>query len=97
MFIRAVVRTENKEITKAKPASPFLSSHFAAWGAVAVASLLATAISGAGSSLGAQMALPFGLAATVGGYLLGNAVPKNLQVRGRGVQHVSAGPRERQV
>ncbi|GLI65279.1 hypothetical protein VaNZ11_008771, partial [Volvox africanus] len=79
VFIREVVRTENKEIAKAKPASPFLPSHFAAWGAVAAASLATTAISGAGSSLGAQMALPFGLAATVGGYLLGNAVPKNLQ------------------
>ncbi|GLC58524.1 hypothetical protein PLESTB_001370500 [Pleodorina starrii] len=79
VFIREMVRTENKEIAKAKPASPFLPSHFAAWGAVAVASLAATAAAGAGSSLGAQMALPFGLAATVGGYLLGNAVPKNLQ------------------
>lgn len=82
VFIRELVKTENKEIAKAKPASPFLSAHFVAWGSVAVASLAATAVGGAGSALGAQMALPFGLAATVGGYLLGNAVPKTLQVRG---------------
>ncbi|GFR50813.1 hypothetical protein Agub_g13088 [Astrephomene gubernaculifera] len=79
VFIRAVVRTENKEITKAKPASPFLPSHFVAWGAVGAAALAATAVGGPGSELGARMALPFGLAATVGGYLLGNAVPKTLQ------------------
>lgn len=79
VFIRALVRTENKEITKAKPASPFLQSHFLAWGAVAAASLAATAAAGPGSTLAAQMALPFGLAATVGGYLLGNAVPKSMQ------------------
>ncbi|KAG2454150.1 hypothetical protein HYH02_001186 [Chlamydomonas schloesseri] len=79
VFIRELVKTENKEIAKAKPASPFLPSHFVAWGAVAAASLAATAVGGAGSALGAQMALPFGLAATVGGYLLGNAVPKTLQ------------------
>ncbi|KAG2487871.1 hypothetical protein HYH03_013584 [Edaphochlamys debaryana] len=79
VFIRGIVRTENKEIAKAKPASPFLPSHFAAWGAVAAGALAATAVGGAGSTLGAQMALPFGLAATVLGYLLGNAVPKTLQ------------------
>ncbi len=81
-MIRNIVRTENKEIAKAKPASPFLPSHLIAWGAVGVASLAATAAAGAGSELGAQLALPFGLAATVFGYLAGNAVPKNLQVCG---------------
>lgn len=79
VVIRNIVRTENKEIAKAKPASPFLPSHLIAWGAVGVASLAATAAAGAGSQLGAQLALPFGLAATVFGYLAGNAVPKSLQ------------------
>lgn len=78
VFIRNLVKTENKEVAKAKPASPFLPSHYFAWGAIAVASLITTVVN---PSMGATMALPFNLACTVGGYLLGNAVPVALQVR----------------
>jgi len=73
VFIRNLVKTPNKEVSKAKPASPYLPSHYLAWGAAAVAALLSTLVSPTG--LGPQMALPFCLACTVGGYLLGNAVP----------------------
>lgn len=75
--IREAVKTPVKEIAKAKPSPPFETSHYVSWGLIAAGSLAATVF--AGGSLGAQMALPFGLAATVGGYLLGSQVPKGLQ------------------
>eukprot|EP00878_Enallax_costatus_P011408 GHUV01011911.1.p1 GENE.GHUV01011911.1~~GHUV01011911.1.p1 ORF type:complete len:377 (+),score=93.92 GHUV01011911.1:1322-2452(+) len=74
VVIREAVRTPVKEIAKAKPSPPFLSSHYLAWGAVFLASLAATALGG--PDVGVRAALPLGLAATVGGYLLGEAVPK---------------------
>lgn len=76
VFIREAVRTPVKEIAKAKPSPPFSVLHYIAWGTVAAVSLGVTlAMKG---EWGMQMALPFGLAATVGGYLLGEAVPKDL-------------------
>ncbi|GFH15973.1 uncharacterized protein HaLaN_12311, partial [Haematococcus lacustris] len=72
--IRALVKTENKEVSKAKAASPYLAAHWVAWGGLAVASLAATLADPAG--LGSQMALPFNLSATLLGFLLGNAMPK---------------------
>eukprot|EP00775_Hariotina_reticulata_P011013 gene11013-11167_t len=74
VFIREAVKTPVKEIAKAKPSPPFLPSHYISWGVIAVASLAATVFGG--PELGAQMALPFGLAATIGGYLIGELVPK---------------------
>jgi hypothetical protein len=59
-----------------QPAPPFEASHFIAWGTIAAASL-AAAVFGA-PDLAARMALPFGLAATVGGFLIGNLVPGKL-------------------
>jgi len=59
-----------------QPSAPFETSHFVAWGTIAIASLAAT-IFGA-PDLAARMALPFGLAATVGGFLIGNLVPGKL-------------------
>lgn len=67
------------QVGKAKAATPFLISHWAAWGAVAATSLVATLA--APTTLGPQMALPFNLAATLLGFLLGNAMPKAVQVR----------------
>ncbi|GFH23886.1 uncharacterized protein HaLaN_21578 [Haematococcus lacustris] len=75
--IRALVKTENKEVSKAKAASPYLAAHWVAWGGLAVASLAATLADPAG--LGSQMALPFNLSATLLGFLLGNAMPKAVQ------------------
>ncbi|KAF5828144.1 LrgB-like family-domain-containing protein [Dunaliella salina] len=75
--IRSIVKTENKEVGKASPASPLLPSHWIAWGAILVTSLAATLA--APSTLGAQMALPFNLAATILGFLLGSAMPKGVQ------------------
>jgi hypothetical protein len=69
VVIREAVKTPVKEIAKAKPSAPFLSSHYIAWGSIFVASLIATVVGG--PELGFQAALPLGLAATVGGYLLG--------------------------
>eukprot|EP00879_Flechtneria_rotunda_P015351 GHRR01016047.1.p1 GENE.GHRR01016047.1~~GHRR01016047.1.p1 ORF type:complete len:495 (+),score=199.38 GHRR01016047.1:155-1639(+) len=74
VYIRGVVQTPVKEIAKAKPSPPFLLSHYVAWSAIFVASLIATVFGG--PELARQAALPMGLAATVGGYLLGEAVPK---------------------
>ncbi len=78
VFIRELVKTPNKTVAKAKPASPYLTSHYLAWGAVVLGTLVATAVSPAG--LGPSMAMPFCLGCTVGGYLIGNAVPSQLQV-----------------
>eukprot|EP00879_Flechtneria_rotunda_P029230 GHRR01031524.1.p1 GENE.GHRR01031524.1~~GHRR01031524.1.p1 ORF type:complete len:108 (-),score=25.18 GHRR01031524.1:40-363(-) len=69
VYIRGVVQTPVKEIAKAKPSPPFLLSHYVAWSAIFVASLIATVFGG--PELARQAALPMGLAATVGGYLLG--------------------------
>jgi hypothetical protein len=49
--IREAVKTPVKEIAKAKPSPPFTSLHYAAWGAVFVASLAATALGGPGYGL----------------------------------------------
>lgn len=68
------------QVTKAKKSSPFLPSHWAAWGAVAGLSLAATLVNPA--QYGAAVALPFNLAMTLLGFLLGNAMPKVVQVRG---------------
>jgi len=76
VFIREAVKTPVKEIAKAKPSPPFETSHYASWGAIGAFSMAATLL--AKDSLGAQMALPFGLAATIGGYLIGCLVPKDL-------------------
>ena len=65
-------------VTKSKKASPFLSSHFIAWGFIIAASLVATLVSP--SSLGPSMALPFCLGCTIYGYLIGNALPPAFQV-----------------
>jgi hypothetical protein len=73
---------QNLQVVKAKPATPFLPSHWFAWTAIAVTSLIATLC--APSTLGPQMALPFNLAATLLGFLLGNALPKIVQVRENG-------------
>jgi hypothetical protein len=69
VVIREAVKTPVKEIAKAKPSAPFLASHYIVWGSIFVASLVATVVGG--PELGFQAALPLGLAATVGGYLLG--------------------------
>lgn len=69
VVIREAVKTPVKEIAKAKPSPPFLSLHYAAWGAIAAASVAATAVGG--PQLAAQAALPYGLAVTVGGFLVG--------------------------
>jgi hypothetical protein len=74
VFIREAVKTPVKEIAKAKPSPPFLPSHYIAWGVIAVSSLAATVFGG--PELGAQMALPFGLAATIGGFLIGMGLRK---------------------
>lgn len=69
VVIREAVRTPVKEIAKAKPSPPFLKSHYVTWGAIFLGSLAATVFGG--PELGVRAALPLGLAATVGGYLLG--------------------------
>jgi hypothetical protein len=71
VVIREAVKTPVKEIAKAKPSAPFLASHYIAWGSIFAAALAATVLGG--PELGFQAALPLGLAATVGGYLLGEA------------------------
>lgn len=77
VWIREAVKTPVKEVAKGKPAAPFTRAHYAAWAAIGAASLAATLADPAG--LGARAALPFGLAATVGGYLIGERVPKAAQ------------------
>lgn len=77
VWIREAVKTPVKEVVKGKPSPPFTKWHYACWLALAVASLAATVVDPQG--LGARAALPFGLAATVGGYLLGDRVPKSMQ------------------
>lgn len=69
VVIREAVKTPVKEIAKAKPSPPFQASHYLAWGSIFLASLAATAFGG--PELGVKAALPLGLAATVGGYILG--------------------------
>lgn len=69
VFIREAVKTPVKEIAKAKPSPPFLPLHYIAWGAIAVASVVATAVGG--PQLASQAALAYGLAVTVGGFLIG--------------------------
>jgi hypothetical protein len=56
-----------------QPSPPFEASHYIAWGAIAAVSLAATLFGG--PDLAARMALPFGLAATVGGFLIGARPP----------------------
>jgi len=77
VWIREAVKTPVREVAKGKPAAPFTAAHYAVWAAAALVSLTATVADPAG--LGARAALPFGLAATVGGYLLGERVPKGMQ------------------
>lgn len=77
VWIRALVQTPNKEVTKSKPASPFLPAHIFAWGAIAASSLIATLFSPV--TLGATMAIPFCLSCTILGFLFGNAIPSKLQ------------------
>eukprot|EP00197_Chlamydomonas_leiostraca_P003092 CAMPEP_0202869602 /NCGR_PEP_ID=MMETSP1391-20130828/12544_1 /ASSEMBLY_ACC=CAM_ASM_000867 /TAXON_ID=1034604 /ORGANISM="Chlamydomonas leiostraca, Strain SAG 11-49" /LENGTH=506 /DNA_ID=CAMNT_0049549939 /DNA_START=116 /DNA_END=1636 /DNA_ORIENTATION=- len=77
VFIRTLVKTENKEVGKAKPSTPFLPSHWAAWGAIAAVSLGATLANPA--QWGAAAALPFNTAMTLLGFLAGNAMPKVVQ------------------
>ncbi len=55
-----------------------LRSHYVAWAAIALGSAVVTV---AVPSMASSMAVPFCLACTVGGYLIGNAVPSQLQVR----------------
>eukprot|EP00798_Chlamydomonas_sp_ICE-L_P016408 gene16410-22617_t len=76
-FIRGLVKTENKAVPKSKKATPFIQSHYIAWGCYAAVSLAAIATN-AMPSLSAEFALVFGLAATVGGYLVGQAIPSSL-------------------
>lgn len=76
VFIRQLVKTENKEVVKAKPSPPFNRLHWTAWGGIAGLSYLVAAVV---PSLAHQMLLPFQLACTVGGYIVGCAVPKDLQ------------------
>lgn len=77
VFIREIVRTPMKEIAKAKPSPPFTVAHYASWASIAVVSLVLTVVSP--TSWGQTMMLPFQLAATVGAFLLGSAVPKAWQ------------------
>lgn len=56
---------------------PFGPIIYIAWGLIAAASLAATFFSN--PQLAASMAVPFGLAVTVGGYLVGHLVPRQLQ------------------
>lgn len=72
--IREAVKTPVKEIAKAKPSPPFMSLHYIAWGTIFAASLVAIAVGG--PQMAAQAALPFGLAVTLGGFLIGELVPK---------------------
>jgi putative effector of murein hydrolase len=76
VFIRNALKTEMKEVTKAKPSPPFALSHYVAWGTIAVVSLVGSFINP--TTWGPELALPFNVACTVGGYLLGCLVPKNL-------------------
>lgn len=73
VFIREAVKTPVKEIAKAKPSPPFMNLHYIAWGTIAAASVGAIAFGG--PQLAAQAALPYGLAVTVGGFLIGECVP----------------------
>lgn len=75
--IREAVKTPVIPVPKGKASPPFQTSHFIAWGAIAATSLAATLIGDAATGL--QMVLPFGLAATVGGFLIGNLVPAQYQ------------------
>lgn len=76
VYIRELVKTENKEVVKAKPSPPFQLSHWLSWGAIAAVSLLVAVLD---NSLVPKVMLPFQLACTVGGYIVGCAVPKALQ------------------
>jgi len=67
--IREAVKTPVKEIAKAKPSPPFMNLHYIAWGTIFAASLAAIAVGG--PQLAAQAALPYGLAVTLGGFLIG--------------------------
>jgi putative effector of murein hydrolase len=77
VWIREAVKTPVKEVAKGKPSAPFTKTHYFSWSLIGALSLAATVADPSG--LGANMALPFGLAATVGGYLLGEQVPKSAQ------------------
>lgn len=63
------------DYVQGKPATPFLLSHYIAWGSIVAAS-------GVGILTGASanLALPFMLGITVIGYILGNSVPSKFQV-----------------
>mgnify|MGYP001806742705 CR=1 FL=1 len=71
VFIREAVKTPVKEIAKAKPSPPFMSLHYIAWGSIFAASFAAIAVGG--PQLAQQAALPYGLAITLGGFLLGES------------------------
>jgi hypothetical protein len=74
--IREAVKTPVKEIAKAKPSPPFMSLHYIAWGTIFAASLVAIAVGG--PQMAAQAALPFGLAVTLGGFLIGRVMRAQL-------------------
>jgi hypothetical protein len=78
VFIRDLVKTPTQAVAKAKSASPYLPSHYIVWGALAAASLAVTLA--APGTFASTMAMPFCLACTVCGYLLGNALPSSIQV-----------------
>lgn len=67
--IREAVKTPVKEIAKAKPSPPFMSLHYIAWGTIFAGSFAAIAFGG--PQMAAQAALPYGLAVTLGGFLIG--------------------------
>lgn len=69
VVIREAVKTPVKEIAKAKPSPPFMNLHYIAWGTIFAASLAAIAVGG--PQLAQQAALPYGLAVTLGGFLIG--------------------------
>lgn len=75
-IIRNIVRTPVKEVPRVKPAPPFEQAHYAAWGAIAAVS---AAVAVAAPAYASYAQVPFQMAATVGGFLLGNLVPKALQ------------------
>lgn len=77
--IREAVKTPVKEIAKAKPSPPFMSLHYIAWGTIFAGSFAAIAL--AGPQMAAQAALPYGLAVTLGGFLIGE--PSGMCLRGR--------------
>ncbi|KAI8465751.1 MAG: hypothetical protein J3K34DRAFT_78877 [Monoraphidium minutum] len=78
VVIREAVETPVIPIPKGKPYAPFGAGHYAAWGGLAAASLAAAGLLADDPAAAAATALPLGLSATVGGYLLGSLVPQRL-------------------